>query len=133
MSNHASAWSRSVWERHAFDEQLTASEDKEWSWRALTEEGPLIADPALVVAGAHRRAAGMRAYFHRLVKEMRAVESLRPLEPYGVVTAFRDWVNPHPQNPRLTRTRRCGRTRLLTIAAQWWATRKGARWTAAGR
>jgi len=132
MSNHASAWSRSVWESHAFDERLTASEDKEWTWRALAEGGALVADPALCVAGAHRRAAGVRAYFHRLVKEMRAVESLRPVQPYSMVSALRDWTSAHPQNPRLTRTRRCGRARLTAIAAQWWAARQGERSTAAG-
>lgn len=123
FTNHASAWSAEVWRRHRFDETLAAAEDKEWSWRALADGGHLVVDPRLFVAGDHRRSAGARAYYRRLVKEMRAIEGLRPLEPLSGREALTEWTRATPHDPMVRSSRRFGRTRLIQVAARWRATR----------
>ncbi|MGI4893800.1 MAG: hypothetical protein ACRYF3_01650, partial [Janthinobacterium lividum] len=123
FSNHASAWSAEVWRRHAFDEELTATEDKEWTWRALQDAGPMVVDPRLFVPGLHRRSAGVRAYHGRMVKEIRSIQHLRPLPPFGVRRALAEWVAVQPTDPFLTGARPLGRTRLVEVAARWRAGR----------
>ena len=123
FSNHASAWSAQVWERHPFDEELTATEDKEWTWRALADSGPLVVDPRLLVEGTHRRSAGVRSYYRRMVKEIAALEELDPLPPFGVGDALSEWVRLRPRDPFLTAARRCGRTRAVEVAARYSAGR----------
>lgn len=125
FSNHASAWDAKVWQRHHFDEELTASEDKEWTWRALADSGPLVVDPDLIVAGVHRRSAGVRPYFARLVKEIRSVEHLRPTPPYGLGAALADWTRAKPHDRYISGARRLGRTRLVEVTARWLAGRAG--------
>jgi rhamnosyltransferase len=123
LSNHASAWSAEVWRRHRFSESLAATEDKEWSWRALEHSGPLIVDPRLVVPGEHRRSAGARAYYRRRLKEIATIHELRPLPAYGLRRAVGEWVSKEPTDPFTTNARRCGRTRLIEVAARWRAGR----------
>ena len=119
LSNHAGAWRADVWQRYSFDEGLTASEDKEWSWRATADGGRLVIDPRLIVLGSHRRAAGTRAYYRRLVREFGATKHLAPLPEYTVAQALGDWVRSQPSEPTSGGTRRWGRTRLLHVAARW--------------
>lgn len=123
FSNHASGWSAEVWRRHRFDEDLTATEDKEWTWRALADSGPLVVDPRLVVEGLHRRSAGVRAYHRRLVKEITAIQHLRPLPPFGLRDAAVEWLRADPQDHFITRARAGGRTRLVEVLARWQAGR----------
>ena len=124
LSNHASAWSAETWRRHRFAEDLAATEDKEWSWRALAPDGRLVADPRLVVPAVHRRSPGVRSYFRRLVKEMGAVTHLRPLPPFGPRRAAVDWLRGHPRDPFLSGSRRMGRTRLVEVGARYVAGRR---------
>jgi len=131
FSNHASAWSAEVWRRHRFDEDLTATEDKEWSWRALADSGPMVVDPRLFVAGLHRRSAGVRAYHRRMVKEIRSIQHLRPLPPFGLRRAAVEWARQEPTDPFLTGARRFGRTRLVEVAARWEAGRSRPQLTSA--
>ncbi len=35
FSNHASAWASVAWDAQRFSQDLRASEDKEWTWRAV--------------------------------------------------------------------------------------------------
>lgn len=122
MSNHASSWRRDVWERFAFDEQLEACEDREWSWR-VTAAGYVIAmDPALQVVSRHRVADGPRAYFERNVREARGVAAFAPRH-YGVPDAIAEWWHTSPPAGR-------SRTQLLlspwhvtALAAKWWGSR----------
>ncbi|NAZ85190.1 glycosyltransferase family 2 protein [Kineococcus indalonis] len=123
FSNHASAWSAQVWRRHRFDEELTATEDKEWTWRALEGAGPLVVDPRLVVAGLHRRSAGVRPYYARMVKEISSIQHLRPLPPFGAREALVEWGRTRPRDPFLTGARPFGRTRLVEVLARWRAAR----------
>ncbi len=124
MSNHASAWSADAWRRHPFDEQLSATEDKEWTWRALADSGPLVVDPRLLVEGTHRRSAGVRAYYRRLVKEMTSMHEVRPVPPYSAGRAVADWWRTTPSDPRISRARPRGRTRAVEVAARWSAARR---------
>lgn len=127
MSNHASAWSKVAWEREQFDETLGASEDKEWSWRVIGAGDYLVADPRLVVDGAHRRSGGSLAYYRRIVKELTAVAGVRVLPPYQARDALLDWVRRVPRDVALGRTRPMGRTRLIEVAARWRVSRPASR------
>ncbi|MEW1958808.1 glycosyltransferase [Kineococcus sp. NPDC059986] len=126
LTNTADVWDAAAWRREPFDEALVASEDQEWSWRAVAEGGWIVVDPALLVSGGHRRTAGMRAYHRRMVSEIRALEHVRPLQQYSVVDAVGDWVRREPRDPFISRARRLGRTRLLDAAARWDAGRRSA-------
>nr|WP_276610698.1 glycosyltransferase family A protein [Kineococcus siccus] len=119
FTNTASCWDPEVWRAEPFDETLVASEDQEWSWRAVAAGGHVVADPRLLVSGSHRRQAGLRRYHARMVAEIRALEHLRPLAPYPWWTALADWARAVPLDPFVSRTRRFGRTRLLDVAARW--------------
>lgn len=127
LSNHASAWSADAWRKHHFDEHLTATEDKEWSWRALEDSGPLVIDPRLLVHGGHRRSGGAASYYRRLVKELMSIQHLRPLPPFSARAALQAWASRAPVGPGLSHARRFGRTRGLEVAARWRATRVGRR------
>nr|WP_240897128.1 glycosyltransferase family A protein [Kineococcus vitellinus] len=127
FTNTASMWRSEVWRAHPFDDSLVASEDQEWSWRAVAGGGHLVVDPRLTVSGSHRRGAGLRAYHHRMVREIRALEHVRPLGPYPATRALADWVRHAPSDPFVSPTRRFGRTRLLDIVARWEAGRQGRR------
>lgn len=124
MSNHASAWSADAWRRHHFDEDLPAAEDREWSWRVTRDGGWIVFDPALLVPGGHRRSAGVRSYFRRLVKEGTALGPLRAFPRYTLRDAARDWASPDPRTPLVSSASRArGRTRLVEVAARWQAGR----------
>jgi rhamnosyltransferase len=127
LSNTASAWAAAAWREHRFDETLGASEDKEWSSRAIDEHDHLVADPRLVVAAEHRRAGGARAYYRRLLAEGRAREQRRRSEPYGALRALGDWGRQRPTEWSITESRPFGRTRLLEVAARWQTGRESRR------
>jgi len=124
FTNTASLWDNRVWRGRVFDESLVASEDQEWSWRAVEAGGPLVVDPRLTVSGSHRRTAGLRAYHRRMVREIRALEHVRPLSRYPVLRGVTDWARSEPSDPFVSSTRAFGRTRLLDIAARWDAGRQ---------
>jgi rhamnosyltransferase len=122
MSNHAAAWKGALVRAVAFDETLSASEDKEWCWRAVGD-GWIVIDPALVVEGGHRRAHGTRDYYRRLVKEYGSLRHLEPTAPYPLTSALRDFAAPVPVAAHLSDAPRLRRTRAIEVAAQWRATR----------
>ena len=124
FSNHASAFSAPAWRRERFDETLAAGEDREWSWRVTAPGGQIVIDPALTVSGGHRRSAGVRPYFRRLVKEATALGSLRPLAAYGARDALHDWLTFAPTTPMVSAASRArGRTRAVEVLARWRAAR----------
>ncbi|MEW9265909.1 glycosyltransferase family 2 protein [Kineococcus endophyticus] len=124
FTNTASLWRADVRSAHPFDETLVASEDQEWSWRVVADGGVLVVDPRLTVSGSHRRTAGLKAYHQRMVREIRALEHLRPLAHYPLWQGVADWVRSEPVDPFVSRVRPFGRTRLLDIAARWDAGRQ---------
>ena len=92
FSNHASSWRATAWGRHSFNEELEASEDKEWAWRQLRDGWTIVFDPRLVVDASHRRRAGSRSLFHRTRKEMRGlIASVDEVPPLTVRDAVRRW------------------------------------------
>lgn len=123
FTNTASILSAEAWRECPFDEALVASEDQEWSWRATQLGRPLVVDPTMYVPGDHRRAAGVRRYHHRMVREMVALAHLRPLRPYPLVEALRDWVRQTPRDPLVVGTKRFGRTRAIDTWSRWVAGR----------
>jgi rhamnosyltransferase len=72
-SNHAGSWRRAAWERQPFDEQAPTCEDKLWMWWAMGQGWTFVADPALYVGTAHRRAEGLVALWRREYGEHRFV------------------------------------------------------------
>lgn len=119
FTNHASAWSAEVWRDYRFDERLRATEDKEWTFRAIRESRPLVVDPRLFVHGGHRRAAGTRRYYSRLVREMSTLDHLRPLPPFSALDAITAWSSKVSDDPAISEARRFGRTRSIEVAARW--------------
>lgn len=119
FTNTANVFDTETWRREPFDETLVATEDQEWSWRAVRRGGYVVVDPRLVVSGGHRRNAGVRDYHRRMVSEIRALEHVRPLQRYRLLDAAGDWVRDEPVDPFISRARRFGRTRLLDVAARW--------------
>ena len=91
LSNHACSWRASVWRELPFNEELAASEDKEWASRVL-DAGYLIAvDPDLYVDMSHRWRAGPLAYYRRQKKEWAATAEIFDLDPYGARNLVREW------------------------------------------
>ena len=91
LSNHACSWRASVWREFPFNEELSASEDKEWASRIL-EAGYVIAvDPELYVDMSHRWRAGPLAYYRRQKKEWAAAAEIFELEPYGPRDLVHEW------------------------------------------
>ena len=124
FTNTASIISAQAWAACPFDEDLVASEDQEWSWRVTEPGGTIVVDPELFVSGGHRRAAGMRSYHQRMVREMVALSHLRPLGRYSVIDAVRDWGRADPQDPFVSGTKRFGRTRAIDTWSRWVAGRR---------
>lgn len=127
FSNHASAWRRATWQKHAFREDLPANEDKEWSWRATSDGGVIVLDRSLDIPGGHRRAAGLRAYRRRLVAEFVANQMIIDMPRPGLRDVIADVGRRDPQLAYLRGSRPWGRTRLVEVAAHLESRRVGAR------
>ncbi|MEJ5914129.1 glycosyltransferase [Pseudokineococcus sp. 1T1Z-3] len=123
-SGHGGTWSAAAWRREPFRADLPSSEDREWSWRVVQDGGYLVVDPRLLVDAGHRRDAGVRSYYRRMVKEGTALLEWRPLEPYSARAAVRDLLHPAPGTQMITRSRRLGRTRAVEVAAKVAADRR---------
>lgn len=98
FSNHASAWRSDVWSRAAFDESLLACEDTEWADRVTHMGHSVVYDPRLVVAGDHRRAAGLRSLTRRHRKEVGAILAVRPgATTPTAASVLRRYASDHPE------------------------------------
>lgn len=123
LSNHASSWRRDVWERFAFDEQIDACEDREWSWR-VTAAGYLIAmDPTLEVPSRHRVVDGPRVYFERNAREVRSIASFAPVQ-YGLRDAVAEWWRTRPPYGRSRARVRVSPWHVTALAGKWWGARQ---------
>lgn len=126
LSNHASSWRRDVWEGFAFDERLTASEDREWSWR-VTQAGWVIAmDADLEVVSRHRVQAGFRAYFERNAREARGIAAFAPAE-YSVLALLRDCWHVRPPAGRSAARVRLSPWQATALAGKYWGMRTARR------
>lgn len=91
FNNTGAAWRPSVWRQHAFSEDMTASEDKEWAWR-VTQAGWRIAlDPLLVVPAGHRRKAGVRDLLRRSSAETRELVMRTGMPPISARDTLERW------------------------------------------
>lgn len=100
FSNHASSWRAAVWERFPFDEELPASEDREWALRVLDAGWTIAYDPALWVSSVHRYRGGPLRLYQRERREAAAVGRFAPLPPYTLREVVRRWWSEVPDNGR---------------------------------
>jgi rhamnosyltransferase len=91
FSNTAAAWRASVWRDHRFNEDMTASEDKEWAWRVILAGWRIAFDPLLVVPAGHRRGAGVRDLLRRSSAETSELVSHIGMPPVGAREALASW------------------------------------------
>jgi rhamnosyltransferase len=91
FSNHAASWRASVWDDVPFDEAMEACEDKEWAARVVARGGVVVVDPVLHVEGAHRKAHGARALFHRTRREARAMAAAGLVPAFPARAAVHEW------------------------------------------
>jgi len=102
FSNTGGSWRADVWAGLHFDEQLTASEDKEWGFRVLASGWTIAYDPKLVIGNKHRRHDGLRDLYRRTQREFEAISSFAPIYaplPSPTVRGFlREWLTDIPTN-----------------------------------
>lgn len=79
FSNTGASWRAEVWDAFHFDEQLAASEDKEWGLRVLTAGWTIAFDTRLLIGDKHRRKHGLRHLYRRTHREFDAIASFVPL------------------------------------------------------
>jgi rhamnosyltransferase len=90
-TNTGAAWRASVWREHRFDEEMTASEDKEWAWRVIHAGWRIVLDPFLVVPAGHRRTAGVRDLLRRSSAEARELVLRTGMPPVDARHALWRW------------------------------------------
>jgi rhamnosyltransferase len=96
FSNTAASWRADVWATFPFDEQVPASEDKEWGFRVLAAGRTIAFDSRLLLSDSHRRHAGIRHLYRRTRREYEALGSFvplfAPLPRYTVPDLIREWL-----------------------------------------
>jgi rhamnosyltransferase len=128
FSNHASSWRRSVWEQLPFDEELPASEDKDWMWRALEAGYSVVSDPRTLVPVSHRRQVGVRAYYNRIHRERQATAELFYYPRYTVMDTLKAWMSDLPEgSPHATWMRLLSPWRTAEMIARYTGDRAGTR------
>lgn len=118
FSNHAGSWRAELWASHPFDERLGSSEDREWSWRVLSEGWVIAMDPALGVPTPHRVHEGYRAWYLRHRREARDIAGFAPLAPYSALDAVREWWEVGERRRRFGVRARISPRRVLALAAK---------------
>jgi rhamnosyltransferase len=102
FSNTGSSWRADVWRAFPFDEQLSASEDKEWAFRILTAGWTIAFDRALLIESKHRRDHGLRQLYARTKREFEALGSFAQLYapvPAATMRGFaREWLTDIPED-----------------------------------
>ena len=91
LSNHACSWRASVWREFPFNEELRASEDKEWAARVLEAGHAIAVDPELYVDMSHRWRVGPLAYYRRQKKEWAVTGELFDIDPYSPRKLISEW------------------------------------------
>lgn len=122
FSNHASSWRMSVWRDFPFDEELLGSEDADWSDRVTAAGHVVVFDPALLVPGDHRKAAGVRSFFHRTRRELLTIAAVRGVDAPGTRGTLRRWWSDIPAGGRRHR-QLVSPYRLAELAGHWSAGR----------
>ncbi len=127
-SNHAGILRRSAWQRHPFDEQLIACEDKEWMYRVMEDGWTVLVDPRLTVSTSHRRGAGFVSLYRRVYREHRVLAELLTYDAPGWGgLAAQWWSCLPPSSTRPAWQRRLSPWRAVELAGSWHGDRSGAR------
>ncbi len=127
-SCHACSWRRDVWRAFPFDEDMASCEDKDWSWRVLAAGRTVAVDPALVVDGGHRRAAGIRTLATRVYRESAAVSEHLEYPTWSLAELGRHWWGDFAYPSRYPDgMRRLGPMRTVELGARWAGEQSGRR------
>lgn len=89
-SNSSGGFRRDLWEQRPFDEQLAASEDREWAWYWLQRGWLVLLDPALAVLHSHADEGPLRT-FARARGNRAATRQFRELEPLSLGAVVAEW------------------------------------------
>lgn len=124
-SNTTGAWRAEAWRQHGFNEEMATAEDKEWAWR-LVHDGWLVAyDPVLVAGQGHRRAAGLRALWARVVREEREQTLHLPMPAFTLTDAARFWWTRVPVGASFPMRERMSPAQLIEAGGRWVGNRQG--------
>lgn len=100
-SNSSGGFRRQLWEQRPFDEQLAASEDREWAWYWLQRGWLVLLDPALAVYHSHADEGALRT-FARAHGNRAATRRFRELEPLSLRAVIAEWwLGPHLHRSKL--------------------------------
>jgi rhamnosyltransferase len=119
FSNHASSWRASVWQRFPFDEDLAATEDREWSWRVLDAGWVIAFDPALWIDLSHSWRGGAVALYRRRRREATALASFADPRPYRVRDLLREWWSELPRDGHSARFHRLNYRRVAGLLGKY--------------
>jgi rhamnosyltransferase len=120
FSNTGATWRAEVWGQFPFDEQLTASEDKEWGMRVLSHGWTIAVDPSLAVGDTHRSARGLRYLYWRTRREFVEIASFAEVPPYTLRDLASQWLRDVPSAaPYRGWRRRLNPNRLVELAAKY--------------
>jgi rhamnosyltransferase len=89
-SNSAGGFRHELWKRRPFDEQLAASEDREWAWHWLRHGWLVRLDPALAVQHSHADEGVLRT-FARARGNVAATRSFREVDPLPLRAVIAEW------------------------------------------
>jgi rhamnosyltransferase len=124
-SNSAGGFRHELWKRRPFDEQLAASEDREWAWHWLRHGWLVLLDPALAVEHSHADEGPLRT-FARARGNLAATRRFRDVAPLPLKTVIAEWW----QGPHLHRSdarARLDPRRIAQLAGKY----AGLRWPGA--
>jgi glycosyltransferase involved in cell wall biosynthesis len=100
-SNSAGGFRRELWEQRPFDEELPASEDREWAWYWLQRGWLVLLDPGLAVHHSHADEGPLRT-FARARGNRAATRRFRELEPLSLRAVIAEWWRgPHLHRSKL--------------------------------
>lgn len=105
FSNTGSFWKTEIWQQFPFDEEIEASEDKEWALRVLAAGYEIAYDPRLTVSSKHRETQGLKQTFRRHIREGRVSARVLGGGPYPLSEAIHHWWSglPYETPPRMRR------------------------------
>jgi len=126
LSSHASSWRGGLWERFPYNEGLESAEDREWSWRVLKEGYVIAMDPELGVGTPHRVAHGLRHWYRISRRDVRAVSTFMPVEPYTRMDVVKAWWDISDRRRRSGLRARLSPYRMLSLVARYRGIQDGA-------
>lgn len=120
-SNAAGAFRTALWRERPFREDMPGTEDREWSWWALSRGLVCVLDPALAVDHDHARES-LPACFRRWEREHRGFAMFLELPPYRARDALAEWWGDQGWHRSRAHARLDPR-RMARLAGKWWGRR----------